>query len=359
MNNGIINISGALMFILLSFAAIKSFCGYEVLISYVVLTFFLYVSLFVLVKRRKISVFFFFVITVVLLMFFSCSTIPSKLQYAALAGNVSMFYFISGVDKNLFYRSLYGVSKFLLLLSALEMVLTQGFAITLFGPPTVSALTFVFCVFYVFYYGGYVSKIRVISGSLIYTILSGSRSASLSLFISSVFSRSRIFSVFIAMIVFVMIFFVFFGFFRVVDTDVLLLVNKVFSGRLSIWEAQTSFYFSDCNKILGCGPTIADQYFPILRSYILIDNVKEKVANVHNSYIGLIVDYGFLGFMLLCSVFFLYMRALLSESTILRFFVLFSLLSFFFVKATGAWVFWVILSVVYKHVLSRQDEIFN
>ena len=80
-------------------------------------------------------------------------------------------------------------------------------------------------------------------------------------------------------------------------------LTSFFSGRPSIWEAHIRIFIERCNVLIGCGPTYADKFVDDYIKLGFFSNMKIKEANVHNTYLGLVIDYGVVGMLLVVAFF--------------------------------------------------------
>lgn len=126
--------------------------------------------------------------------------------------------------------------------------------------------------------------------------------------------------------------------------------NLFINGRLSIIESHLRIWLTDCSLIFGCGPIYSDSKMPDVHSDLFINNIKIRDANVHNTYFGLIVDFGFLGFLLVSYNIYLFSKILKFSGYQIKFAVTFILICLFFEKGTTASIFWLNLAFMYQQL---------
>lgn len=280
--------------LLFNFSYIRILFGYELYINYA-FYFLFFLSLITQIRSLNKRLFHIFIL--------ACSLIPlqvvsngSFLQSGLLSLSlISCIWIINYLNKNGLTFSYYlkQTKLFLLMISpivAVQLALDPN-QLYILGPPSNTIGVIVVVMLF--------GNTTIILGrifSFLLTVYAKTRAVSLAILIAF---RSKLWFKFLIATSLVLLIILNLFLFKYTDVNqrlqFLLLANKAMSGRIAIWEAHLTYFLNECLYLVGCGPTNADKAVVMYKEFMFVDNIKEKIVNSHNTYLGLIVDYGFFG----------------------------------------------------------------
>ena len=139
-----------------------------------------------------------------------------------------------------------------------------------------------------------------------------------------------------------------------IQSDDWLQLTSVFSGRPGIWEAQIRIFMERCNFLIGCGPTYSDKFVDDYIKLGFFSNMKIKEANVHNTYLGLAIDYGVAGVLLVVTFFREILFAMKNDQRIILTVAILVSLVILMVKAASAPVVALTIAAVVRSRLKKK-----